>query len=72
MAAGKIGRVGKRRTKSSAKKRVSITGSGRLKINKPAHNHLLLQKSKAKKREAANPVMLSKADTKNVAPLLSF
>jgi large subunit ribosomal protein L35 len=52
---------GKIRSHSSAKKRFKRTGKGLLANQKPAHNHLLGQKSKRQKRIArqtfiTNPV----------------
>lgn len=44
------GKVGKLRTRSAAKKRFKVTGKGKFTNNKPAHNHLLQQKSKRQKR----------------------
>lgn len=41
---------GRLKTQSGAKKRFRVTGSGKLAHNKPAHNHLLQQKSKRQKR----------------------
>ena len=43
-------RPGKIKTRSSAKKRIRKTGSGAFAHEKPAHNHLLQQKSKKQKR----------------------
>lgn len=43
-------RVGKVKSNSGAKKRFAKTGSGRFKMNKAAHNHLLQQKAKRQKR----------------------
>ena len=41
---------GRLKTQSGAKKRFRITGKGKYAHNKPAHNHLLQQKSKRQKR----------------------
>jgi len=41
---------GRLKTQSGAKKRFKVTGSGKLSHNKPAHRHLLQQKSKRQKR----------------------
>jgi large subunit ribosomal protein L35 len=46
------------KSSSSAKKRFAKTGSGKLKMCKAAHNHLLLQKSKKQKRQAKKPILL--------------
>jgi large subunit ribosomal protein L35 len=41
---------GRLKTQSGAKKRFKVTGTGKLTSNKPAHRHLLQQKSKRQKR----------------------
>lgn len=45
-------RPGKQKTRSSAKKRIRITGTKKFAHEKAAHNHLLQQKSKRQKRLA--------------------
>jgi len=49
---------GKRKTSSSAKKRFKITGTGAFAHEKPAHNHLLQQKSKKQKRLAGRSIIV--------------
>lgn len=48
---------GRLKTQSGAKKRFKVTGSGKLSHNKPAHRHLLQQKSKRQKRLAKKSVL---------------
>jgi ribosomal protein L35 len=43
-------RPGKQKSSSAAKKRLKKTGGGKWANQKPAHNHLLQQKSKRQKR----------------------
>lgn len=43
-------KTGRLKTQSGAKKRFKVTGRGKLVHNKPAHRHLLQQKSKRQKR----------------------
>ncbi len=66
----KQGRVGKKRTKSAAKKRIAQTGTGQYKIQKVAHKHLLLQKSKRQKAKASKPIILQKGDAARAAQML--
>ncbi len=68
----RIGKVGKQKAKSVARKRIKRTsgGKGKMVIDKAAHNHLLLQKSKKQKAKAKNPVSLPKAETKKLAKML--
>ena len=42
----------KQKTKSAAKKRVKITGSGKMMLQKAAKNHLLSSKSKRQKNSS--------------------
>ena len=56
MASLKVGKVGKQKTKSAAKKRFKKTGSGKWVNDKVAHNHLLLQKSKRQKDQVYSNV----------------
>ncbi len=71
----KIGRVGKKRTNRSLKKRVRMTNGdskkkGQYAIDKVAHKHLLLQKSKRQKAKASKPILLVKGDAQRVAKMI--
>ncbi len=70
--AGKIGKVGKIRSLSSAKKRIKKTknGKGSYKVDKAAHNHLLLQKSKKQKRKARLGIMVDSSHNKQIQKML--
>lgn len=68
----KLGKVGKQRSKGAAKKRLRTTGTGKIVMQKAAHNHLLLQKSKRQKNKADKPIMLCKGDSQRMSILLSL
>lgn len=54
------------KTSSSMKKRFKVTGSGKIKSAKAAHNHRLMQKSKRQKNKSRNGLNTSPADIKLV------
>jgi len=62
----KIGKVGKQKTKSTAKKRIGKTGSGKLRIGKASHNHLLLQKSTRQKNKARKNGLVENSEVKTL------
>lgn len=68
----KIGKVGKIRSLSAAKKRIKRTknGKGSYKVDKAAHNHLLLQKSKKQKAKARNGIMVDSTHNKQIQRML--
>lgn len=68
----KIGKVGKIKSLSSAKKRIKKTknGKGEYKVDKAAHNHLLLQKSKGQKRKARLGIMVDGTHKKQIQRML--
>ena len=68
--ATKLGKVGKQKNRSAAKKRLKQTGSGKWAVEKAGHNHLLLQKSKRQKNAASKVILLAKGDAKKAAKLL--
>ena len=59
MAKTRIGKVGKLRTRSSAKKRFKRTGKGLFANQRAGHNHLLQQKSKKSKGLANHTIITS-------------
>ncbi|MBI5414542.1 50S ribosomal protein L35 [Candidatus Peregrinibacteria bacterium] len=67
---GKIGKVGKQKNRSAAKKRLVKTGSGKWRMQKSSRNHLLLQKSKRQKKLAEKPIILSPGEAKRATRLL--
>ncbi len=58
------------KTKSGAKKRFSLTGSGKLKRKQAYKSHILTKKSKKRKRNLGYFTTVSKADTKNVKKMI--
>ncbi|MDR0790000.1 MAG: 50S ribosomal protein L35 [Bacteroidales bacterium] len=61
----------KMKTKSAAKKRFSITGSGRIKRKHAFHSHILTKKSNKRKRILASTTLLSKADEKAIRGMIN-
>ena len=56
----------KLKTKSSAKKRFKVTGSGKLKRKHAFKSHILTKKSKKRKLALTHSTLVSDADTNNV------
>ena len=62
----------KLKTKSSAKKRFSATGTGKLKRNFAKKRHCLFCKTQKMKRQARGTTLLSESDTKIVKQFLPY
>lgn len=62
----------KMKTNSSAKKRFSITGTGKIKRNKAFKNHILTKKTKKRKRNLGYSAIVDDADTSNIKFLLTI
>lgn len=60
----------KNKTHSGAKKRIRVTGSGKLMRERTNKRHLLESKSSRRTRRLSVDVELSPADTKNAKKLL--
>ncbi|MEI7511054.1 MAG: bL35 family ribosomal protein [Candidatus Peregrinibacteria bacterium] len=60
----KLGKVGKQKSRSAAKKRLRKTGTGQWAFEKAAHNHLLMQKSKRQKNKVSKFVSLSTGEAR--------
>jgi len=60
----------KMKTKSSAKKRFTFTGSGKIKRKHAYKSHILTKKSKKRKRNLTYFTVIDKADEKNIRALL--
>ncbi len=60
----------KMKTKSGAKKRFSITGTGKIKRKHAYKSHILTKKSKKRKRNLTYDTIVDKADEKNVREML--
>ena len=60
----------KNKTHSGTKKRVRVTGSGKLMREKVGARHLLEHKSSTRKRRLGSDTTVSKADAKRMKKLL--
>ena len=56
----------KMKTKSSAKKRFKITGSGKIKRKHAFKSHILTKKSKKRKLRLTNAALVSEKDVPNI------
>lgn len=61
----------KMKTKSSAKKRFTFTGTGKIKRRHAYKSHILTKKSKKRKRNLGYFAMVDSADVKNVKDMLA-
>jgi len=62
----------KQKTHSGAKKRIKVTGSGKLLREKAGKRHLLERKSSKLTRRLTGTTEVSKADTKKMKKLLGL
>ncbi len=62
----------KMKTKSGAKKRFKLTGSGKIKRKHAFKSHILTKKSKKRKRNLGYFTSVDKADEKNVKLCLAM
>jgi large subunit ribosomal protein L35 len=62
----------KMKSNSSAKKRFSLTGTGKIKRNKAFKNHILTKKTKKRKRNLGHAAMVTDCDTPNIRFLLTI
>ncbi len=60
----------KMKTKSSAKKRFTFTGSGKIKRKHAYKSHILTKKSTKRKRNLTYSAIIDKADEKSIRKLL--
>lgn len=60
------------KTKSGAKKRFKLTGSGKIKRKSAYHSHILTKKSTKRKRNLVHAHLVSKADESNVRAMLKI
>ncbi len=56
----------KMKTKSSAKKRFKVTGTGKIKRKHAFKNHILTKKSKKRKERLAKSGLVHKTDMKSI------
>jgi large subunit ribosomal protein L35 len=59
------------KTKSSAKKRFTLTGTGKVKRKHAFKSHILTKKTKKQKRNLTHTATLEKVDEANVKRLLA-
>ena len=62
----------KLKTKSGAKKRFKVTGSGKIKRKKAYARHILTKKTIKQKRRLGHKVTVKKVDLSNVKPMLPY
>jgi large subunit ribosomal protein L35 len=58
------------KTKSGAKKRFSLTASGKIKRKHAYKSHILTKKSKKRKRNLTKTSLIHKSDERNVKDML--
>ena len=62
----------KMKTKSSAKKRFKVTGTGKIKRKHAFKNHILTKKSKKRKLRLTHDTLVHKADVLNIKQQLTL
>ncbi len=62
----------KLKTKSGAKKRFKVTGTGKIKRKKAFKSHILTKKGTKQKRRLTHKTTVKKADESNVRPMLPY
>ena len=62
----KRNRMSKQKTKSSAKKRFKVTGSGKIKRKHAFKNHILTKKSKKRKLKLTHDGLVNDSDLPNI------
>ena len=60
----------KMKSKSGAKKRFKLTGTGKVKRKHAFHNHILTKKHKKRKRNLQKMALVNKRDEKTILDLL--
>ena len=60
------------KTKSGAKKRFKLTGTGKIKRKKAFKSHILTKKETKQKRNLTQTGLVHKADTPNVKSMLNI
>lgn len=58
------------KTKSGAKKRFALTGTGKIKRRHAYHSHILTKKTKKQKRNLDHVVVVDRTNTRQVRELL--
>lgn len=62
----------KQKTHSGAKKRFSVTGSGKIKREKAFQAHIMTSKSKKRKRNLRQSTLVASANEKNIKRMLNL
>ncbi|MBW7848090.1 MAG: 50S ribosomal protein L35 [Bacteroidales bacterium] len=62
----------KMKSKSGAKKRFKLTGTGRIKRKHAYKSHILTKKTTKRKRNLTHSTLVHKADEKNVKEMLQL
>ncbi len=62
----------KMKTKSSCKKRVKVTASGRIKAGQAGKRHGMIKRHKKFIRDARGTTVLSKADEQIIKPMMPY
>lgn len=62
----------KMKTKSGAKKRFTLTGTGKIKRKHAFKSHILTKKETKQKRNLTHATLVDKADVKNVKLMLNI
>jgi len=62
----------KMKTKSSAKKRFKVTGTGKIKRKHAFKSHILTKKSKKRKLKLTHHTLVNKSDENNVKLMLNL
>jgi len=62
----------KMKTNSGAKKRFTLTGSGKIKRKHAFKSHILTKKTKKQKRNLTHAALVHKSDVNNVKQLLAL
>ena len=62
----------KLKTKKSASKRFTKTGSGKLARNKAFASHIMTKKSRKRKRTLRKPTLIDRTDRKRVTRMLPY
>ncbi|NJN41321.1 MAG: 50S ribosomal protein L35 [Flammeovirgaceae bacterium] len=60
------------KTKSGAKKRFKVTGTGKIKRKKAYLRHILTKKGTKQKRRLGNSTVVKKVDENNIRPMLPY
>jgi len=63
-------KVGKQHTHSGAKKRSTVTGTGKVRMQKAAHSHRLNQKASRQKAMGGHTSVIDSTDVKRMKTLL--